>query len=259
MMSWFSDTFKALLGFDEEERAYRDSLASAERHVHWGCTQRDAKDLRQALTLLRDCPPEEAPNAHYAYRCVRAAAEAHAHLALLAAQQVQDKDRKLREHFESVEDSRKSLLAQIKALQRRVQELENEGSLISAREERRRLEDMEREAHELPNVAEERENKIKEVMSQSVPQFTSHRENAGECVTALKAISGLAAGDADIRDTITGEIEKNLAQLDERWKKVSAEMEAYRRSATSPSPSPPPPPVQTPDQEQPKSEEGNNA
>ncbi len=235
-MGWIGDTLKALLGFDEEERAYRDSLANAERHVHWGCTQRDASDLMQALALLRECPPEEAPNAHYAYRCVRAAAEAHAHLALQAVEQVQNNNRKLQEHFGHIEEGRKSLLAQIKALQLRVQELENEGSLISAREERHRLEDMEREVREFPDLAQERETKVQEVMTESVPRFTSHRGSSGECVAALKAISGLAAGDAEIRDVIAAEIEGNLIQLDERWKKVSAEMEAYRRSATSSAP-----------------------
>ncbi len=231
-MGWIGETFKALLGFDEEERVYRDSLANAERYVDWGCNEASLSDLQQALSLLASCPPEDAPNAHYAYRSGRAAAEVHAHIALQAVEAMQAKSEKLDEYFDNIEEGRRSLLNQIEILRGRVSELEREGSLISAREERRRLEDMERDARDLPDVSLERQTKARDIVDESATRFKNQRENAAKCIAALKALKGLAPEDREISETIVGQIEKNLADLDERWKKVSADMERFLKAAS---------------------------
>jgi len=233
-MGWVGDTLKALLGLDGDERVYRDSLANAERYVNWGCTESSAGDLQHALKLLANCNPEDAPNAHYAYRSQRAAAEIHAHLALQALELMQDKSLKLREHFDKIEEGRRSLLSQIEHLRGRVAELENEGSLISAREERRRLEDMDRDARDLPDISIERREKAREVVDDSAPRFRKHRESAANCIAALKKLEGLAPEDRRICEAIVGQVEKNLGELDERWKGVSAEMDEFLKVGDSP-------------------------
>jgi hypothetical protein len=224
-MGWIGDTVKALLGFDDEERAFRDSLANAERYVDWGGKGGNPTDLQHALKLLAGCRVEEAPNAHYAYRRDRAAAEAHARLAVQAIDILRAKTQKLEEHFEKVEEGRKSLVSQTEVLRGRVAELEAEGSLISAREERRRLEEMERDVRELPDVVEERVVQIQEALEESAPRYRRHREGAARSIAALKELKGLTPEDREICDTIVGRIEKNLAAVDEGWKTLSDDLQ----------------------------------
>jgi hypothetical protein len=223
-MGWIGDTFKALLGLDQEERAYRDRLASAERHVQWGSGENVPRDLEHALKLLAHCPVDEAPTAHCLYRRHRLAAEAHSQLAFQVVRGLQDKIRKLGEHFTSIEEGRRSLLAQAEALRGRVSDLEREGSLISAREERRRLEEMEREARELPDIAGEHKTKTLEALEEATPRFRRHLDGANRGVAALKEVKGLGAQDREICEKITARTEKRLAEVDDLWKKLSSDL-----------------------------------
>lgn len=230
-MGWIGDTFKALLGFDDEERAFRDTLASAERHVQWGATEPDERDLELALKLLSECPPEDAPNAHYVYRRERASAEAHTCLARLAAEALRIHAQKIEEHFGSVEESHRALVTQAASLRVKVEALEAEGSLISAREERRRLEEMERETHNLPELDTEKQARRAETFSACAPRFAKHREGAAGSLAALRALRGLAAEDRELCDKIVAHIENTLSATEKQWKPLAADFEKDAKDA----------------------------
>ncbi len=233
-MGWIGDTFKALLGFDDEERAFRDTLASAERHVQWGATEPDERDLEVALKLLSECPAENAPNAHYVYRRERAEAEAHTCMARLVAAGLRIHTRKMEEHFESVDESRRALLTQTELLRVKVAELETEGSLISAREERRRLEEMERESRDLPELGTERQARRAGVFSSCAPRFAKHRDGAAGSLAALRALQGLTAEDRELCDKIVAHIEKSLNESEKQWKTLAADFEKDAKNAAKP-------------------------
>jgi chromosome segregation ATPase len=230
-MGWITETLKALFALDDEQRLYRDSLANAERYVQWGTEQSREADLRTALKLLVDCPAEKAPNAHYAYRRWRTQAQAHSRLAAAAVAGLRDKSEKLRDSFNALEEGRRALLHQIEQLRTKVDNLEVEGSLISAREERRRLEEMEREAGELPDMAEEKTARRTAVLDALQPSFKSHREGAATGLAELRKVEGLADEDREVRDVIAEDIERALQQAAQDWKTTLAAFEEMLRSA----------------------------
>jgi len=233
-MGWIGDTFKALLGFDDEKHAFRDALANAERYVQWGSAEPSDRDLEEALKLLAECPAREAPNSHYAYRRERAAAEAHACMAHLAAEALRAQARKTDEHFESLQEGRRALLNQTEGLRAKVARMEADGSLISAREERRRLEEMEREGRDLPDLGGERLARRAALLAACRPRFQKHRAGAAASLAAMRDLKDLAAEDAEIRDKIAAHMEKTLNGLDRQWKELAAEFEKDRAAAGKP-------------------------
>jgi hypothetical protein len=221
-MGWLGEVLKVLFGLDEEQRAWRDQVAAAEHHLRWGAESRTARDFERVLETLAQCPASDPPAAGYLHRREHAAAEAHRWLARLALDGIRDQAAKSAERFQAREEGRRSLLAQIGAARERVRQLEADGSLISAREERRRLEEMERQARELPDLAAEKRAGHAAVFGRLAPVFAEHRREAGSRLVAWRAVAGLVAEDQAARDELAREFEAALAALDADWKALSA-------------------------------------
>ncbi|MHC4917227.1 MAG: hypothetical protein ACYTGB_17250 [Planctomycetota bacterium] len=225
-MGWVGDTLKALFGLDDEQRTFRKSLASAERCLDWRRTEADPRDAQKALQLLAACAPEDAPNAHHAYRRARTEAEAHLFLARNALNGLKKRSEGIRDQFEKLEDGRRSLNSQIESLKGRVSSLEAEGSLISAREERRRLDELEREAREYPDTGAEATSARSEALSALTPSFDRHRRGAAASLELLRTLVGLGADDRQILEQFCSQAERQLGELDEGWKGRVAELES---------------------------------
>lgn len=221
-MGWISEALKVIFGMDDEACAYRDSLAAAERYLEWGTRQRRPGDLQEVLKLLEDCPDEQAPNVHYRYRKERTAAETYIHLARLALEGLRAESEKLDSDHVKMRDGRVHLINQIEVSRRRVDDLEADGSLISAREERRRMEDMEREVHDLPDLDQDRQLRRAAAYALSAPRIEDHRQQAGGHLGALRGLAGLTGEDAAFRDKICARFDELLAGVDSDWKTLSA-------------------------------------
>jgi len=236
-MGWLGDAVKDMFGMDDGQRAWREAVISAERNVRWGAQARSAGDFKRALTALDLCPESSAPGPHYLFRRERAAAESHLWLARLTLENLSRQAAKLDDHFTAVDEGRKSLAAQTEASRTRVVQLEAEGSIISAREERRRLEDMEREGRDLPDLSAERLKRLADLFARGVPLFQEHRGNAGKALEALRAVAGLVPEDAQIRDGHHQQLQATLATLDSAWKELTSQ---YLPPREGQAPRPPP-------------------
>ncbi len=235
-MGWVGDTFKALFGLDDEHQRFRESLTSAERHLDWSVRGGDPGDLKTALRLLGDCLPDDAPNAHYAYRRWRVAAEAHSALARRALLGMRSRADAVLEEVGKLQDGRRALATQIEALRARVSALESEGSLISAREERHRLEELERDAREYPDIDGEAAAQRGEALSEFSPLFEQHRKGAEAALEALGSVTRLSAEDAKTVNGFRSRTQEEIAALDAEWKGLAADLERAARGAASASP-----------------------
>lgn len=237
LLGWVLDTFRVLFGLDERSRIYRDNLANAERYLHWGSQSRDGRDYKRALEWAAQCADEASPGPRWNYRKLRVAVTANLELSRLAVVSLEALSRKLNEHYLTLREGRKGLVSQVDNTRRRVAQLEAEGSLISAREERRRLQEMEHEVRELPDIASEERLRRAEVLGRTRSHFQRHREEAGRQLAALRGLADLAVADRSARDGAVAEFERALADLDARWQAMLAEFPA------SPPPGPPSPPA----------------
>lgn len=239
-MGWLGDSLKVIFGMDQEQRAWRDAVASAERRLRWGIQGGTAGDFEHALASLAACRDETAPTPHYLYRRERVAVESHLWLAKLTIARLGEEVAKIESHFQAVEEGRRSLFTQIEAARVRVTQMEADGSLISAREERRRLEEMEREAHDLPDLSAEKRARLALVLSSTAPKAQGHRELAAARLAALRALNGLDPEDQAYRDKYAAQFEKSLAAQEEGWKAVSRELSPGDQPAPGPVGAPPP-------------------
>ena len=248
-MGWLGDALRVILGLDEEQRAFRGALANAERYLEWARGGGGGRDLGEALRLLTGCAPEDAPGPHFACRRERLLTEARLLLAEAAAEDLSAAARRIEEHFQSAEEGRRSMAAQIETLRARTVQLEGEGSLISAREEQRRLEELERELRGLPELAEDRRSRSAAALAQAEPAYRQHREAAAQSLAAMRECRGLTAEDLALREKFAGHFAERLTALEERWKRAAAEFgapaarPAAPRPAAPAAPAPPAPPA----------------
>lgn len=221
-MGWLGEVFDVFLDGDTPARAWRDKIAAAEHHVRWGLKSMHARDFERALGILDECPDGEPPSPHYAFRRERAAAVAHLKLARLALETYSEQLGKLVEHFQGVEEGRKSLNIQVDAARKHVQQLEAEGSLLSAREERRRLEEMEHEARTLPDLAIEKRDKHSAVHGKHAPTYEEHHDKAVKRLAALRAITDLVSEDQVSRDEAIKRLDGEMSSLEADWKELAS-------------------------------------
>ena len=224
-MGWFGDTLKVILGMDEDQHAYRDLLAKAERLVHLGVKEHTPADIIEALSLLAECDRSLAPNAHYSYRYERTKTQAHVVLAGRSTKTLVSRIQNHEELFTSIQEGRTSLRNQIQTLQQKVKNLEAEGSLISAREERRRLEEMEREVRDLPDLNDERARRLADILAEVAPQFKLHRDGAVEGLKILRDIRGLSEEDQAICDKVIQRLESELQDCEKTWNELTTDVD----------------------------------
>jgi chromosome segregation ATPase len=246
-MGWFGDALRVILGLDEEQQAYRQALASAERYLQWSRGEDGERDLEEALRLLEACVPENAPGPHFTCRRERLLTEAHLLLAEAILDELSAAAARIEEHIATAEEGRQAMAVQIDTLRDRTVQLEHEGSLISAREEQRRLEELEREVRALPDLAEDRLARLSAALSKAEPDHRRHREGAARALEAMRGAEGLGKEDRELRDRFSEVFGARLTALDERWKRSAAEFSrpAARPPATKPAaPEGPAPPAE---------------
>lgn len=160
MFREFVDYFMSvMMGKRDSLTAFLEPLTMGERYYRWGLENGDLRDFRAGMDYLHLCNDRDAPMASLLlrkYNCISDITNAAIESLLARHEKVIDDALKTENEYR---EERENILNTVGVAKERVRKLQEEGSLIKAKNEERRIAELEENAERLQEMIESGEGR----------------------------------------------------------------------------------------------------
>lgn len=233
LKEFFNYFISVLMGRRDSLTAFTEPLTMGERYLRWGMESRDIRDFRSAMDHLHLCHDRDAPMASLLirkYNCIGEITTAAIETLLMAHQRIIESSMKTEDSYR---EELEIISKKVDQGREYIRKLQDEGSLIKAKNEASRIADLELNAQHLKEMLESGEGRTEvyesyDRMSMDAARFFRELDHASAMVMANPMLG--ASGTEILSSQLRGKLEY-LRDRMERANPTSAASDADQHQA----------------------------
>lgn len=192
-----------ILGLEDRSETYREALMMAERYMHWGEQRADMRDFLTAHSQLQRCQDETVSAPELILRKNTLLCDIIAKTIDLLVLKYKEKVEALAKGEKDRNDEIAAVEADVRAMEKKIAQLESEGSLIKAKEEKKLLETTMARLLALRKLQESNEEKA--------ARLAAYSELSAECERMCQEVEASVA-DLERNDRIPASARNELKE-----------------------------------------------